>query len=222
MKLVLFDIDGTLIGSGGAGRRALELAFRDVLHLETSLAGIPMAGRTDIQIIKDSLAKHSRSSGDGLISSILDSYLGHLQTEVELAHLKPGVNELLKRLALMSGIGMGLLTGNVKEGAMIKLAPFDLWRYFSFGAFGSDSEDRDMLLPVAVRRFRELTGKEVDYCSCVVMGDTPWDVRAARPYGALTVAVASGPYSIRQLKEARADLVMNDLTDREFFLDNIS
>ena len=213
-KLVLFDIDGTLIDSGEAGSRALANSFRQVFSIENAFAGIEMAGKTDIQIIKEGLAAHGLQSGDGLLSSILSEYLNSLRIEVNnnRRHLKPGVVELLDSIKTMRGYRLGLLTGNIEKGACIKLEVFDLNSYFPIGAFGSDDEDRNNLLPVAVRKFRDMTNIDLSYNDCIVIGDTPSDVRCSKPFDAISVAVSTGPYSYESLLETEADYVLRDLS----------
>ncbi len=113
---------------------------------------------------------------------------------------------------------MGLLTGNLEQGARIKLGVFGLNEYFPTGAFGSDHEDRNKLLPIAVERFNILSGSQFDYTDCVIIGDTPRDVACAKPYNAVCIAVATGPYGAGSLVDAGADVVVEDLSDTEHFL----
>lgn len=214
MLLVLFDIDGTLIDSGGAGIRALDLSFKELFAINNAFDGISMAGKTDAQIMREGLAKHGISM-DGHIERITSAYLKHLNKEINNnnRHVKPGIYELLESLDSIAEIKLGLLTGNLEPGARIKLGPFDLNRYFPSGAFGSDDEDRDKLLPVAVKRFQKLYGIKISFDDCVVIGDTPLDVYCAKPYGAMTVGVATGPYSQDSLRQAGADHVFEDFSD---------
>lgn len=213
-KLVLFDIDGTLIDSGEAGSRSLDNAFRQVFSIKNAFAGIRMAGKTDIQIIKEGLAAHGLQSGDGLLPSILSEYLNSLRTEVnnDRRHFKPGVVELLESIKTMKGHWLGLLTGNIEKGARIKLEVFDLNKYFPIGAFGSDDEDRNNLLPIAVRKFKDMTDIDIRYNDCIVIGDTPSDVRCSKPFDATSVAVSTGPYSYESLLETEADYVLRELS----------
>ena len=221
MKLLLFDIDGTLLDSGGAGTRALNYAFRELFSLDHAFEGIGMAGKTDIQIIRECLEKHGVPTDNGLIPRMMNAYLTYLKAEIQNStrHVKPGIHEALSALSGRNGkCLLGLLTGNIELGARMKLEPFALNKYFPSGAFGSDDEDRNRLLPIARRRFEELTGREIPFGDCVIIGDTPRDVHCAKPYGAFSVGVATGPYHYEALEEAGADIVFRDLSDTEAFL----
>jgi|Deesub1362A_J573_1020465.scaffolds.fasta_scaffold00230_47 phosphoglycolate phosphatase-like HAD superfamily hydrolase len=220
-RLVLFDIDETLIDSGRAGTRALNRAFLDLFGIKDAFKDIRMAGMTDIQIMKEGLRVHGLSSMDGEVDAIVRRYLRFLSEEIEnpWRRVKPGVFEFLEALK-EEGIPFGLLTGNLEEGARIKLRPFGLDAYFPAGAFGSDDEDRDRLLPIAIRRFSTL-GVDVSPEDCIIIGDTPRDVRCAKAHGARCIAVATGPYSRDSLTEAGADLVVDTLNEREVCLDFI-
>lgn len=219
MLLVLFDIDGTLIDSGGAGVRALNYCFKELFAITDAFNGISMAGKTDSQIMKEGLAKHGISM-DGHIERIISAYLRHLNNEINNnnKNVKPGIYELLESLDAIAEVKLGLLTGNLEAGARIKLSPFDLNRYFPSGAFGSDNEDRNKLLPIAVKRYQRLYGIKIGFNQCIVIGDTPLDVYCAKPYGALTVGVATGPYPIDALRHAGADHVFEDLSDSSSIL----
>ncbi len=218
MRLILFDIDGTIMESGGAGVRSLDYAFRDVISSENIFADISMAGKTDLQIVREGLRMLGLPPDNGYVPKILQSYLRHLRTEILKSdkQLKPGIIEALEALKIQSSkYGLGLLTGNFEQGARIKLGAFELNDYFPTGAFGSDHEDRNMLLPVAVERFRGHTGMDVGYAECIVIGDTPRDVACAKPYRASCIAVATGPYGTDSLADAGADFVLDDLSDTE-------
>lgn len=220
MRYVLFDIDGTLIDSGGAGVRSLNYSFRDEFKVEGAFAHINMAGKTDLQIIKEALSRLGIPESNGILPSIINRYLEHLRVEIQTSsrHMKPGVMALLDALSEEPNIRLGLLTGNLEQGARIKLEAFGLNRYFPIGAFGSDSEDRNRLLPIAVERLKGLNGYSIDYKQCIVVGDTPRDVFSAKPYGALSIAVATGPYPKTALKMAEPDLLLKDLTDIDSFI----
>jgi phosphoglycolate phosphatase len=216
MRLILFDIDGTLIDSGGAGVRSLDLAFEKVFSVLDAFQGISMAGKTDTQIIKEGLMKHGIST-NGNFDAIIKAYLWHLQVEIKNhgKRIKPGVYDVLGTLSGLGGLGIGLLTGNIEKGARIKLEPFGLNEYFPSGAFGSDDEDRNNLLPIAVNRFEELFRTKIEIDSCIIVGDTPRDVECAHIHGAMCIGVATGPYSSEDLTEAGADYVCEDLAGND-------
>jgi len=218
MKLVLFDIDGTLLDSGGAGTKALNLAFEEVFSIRDAFRGIAMAGKTDIQILKEGLRGNGLDSENGDIAVLCDSYIRNLTVEIEnpRRHLKPGVRESLAILAGLDDVILGLLTGNIEAGARIKLDPFGLNSFFSFGAFGNDNEDRNMLLPVAIERLKRLYGREVEFKGCVVIGDTPRDVECAKVHGAAAIAVATGPYPYESLVRSGADMVLMNLSEMDY------
>jgi phosphoglycolate phosphatase-like HAD superfamily hydrolase len=213
MTLVLFDIDGTLIDSAGAGTRSADGAFLDLFGIADAFAGVQMAGKTDVRIMKEGLAAHGLPLEDGLMGRILSRYLAHLEREIQAPRkrLMPGVVELLDALESREGTHLGLLTGNIERGARIKLGAFGLNERFPFGAFGDDHEDRDCLLPVACRKVRDLKGADVALEDCVVVGDTPADVRCAKVHGARAVGVATGPYDVETLARSGADHVLETL-----------
>jgi phosphoglycolate phosphatase len=214
MRLILFDIDGTLLDSGGAGVRALDLALKELFSVENGFQGISMAGKTDPLIMREGLVKH-RLPVDGNLEKVTAAYLRHLQQEIQndRKNIKPGIYETLDTLRGMTNFSIGLLTGNIEKGARIKLEPFQLNAYFPSGAFGSDNEDRNMLLPVAVTRYQELFSYTIRIEECIIVGDTPRDVECAQIYGATCFAVATGPYSTDDLMDAGADYVVEDLSD---------
>jgi phosphoglycolate phosphatase-like HAD superfamily hydrolase len=219
-RLILFDIDGTLMDTGGAGTRSLNIAFRDVFSIEDAFSGITMAGKTDVQIIKEAFSVHKIPDDNGALPSLLSRYVVSLKREIDKSrkHLKPGVLDILKRFREIAACHIGLLTGNIEEGARIKLECFGLNEYFEAGAFGSDDEDRNRLLPVAVRKFSLLKKVTIAYSNCIVIGDTPRDVSCSRRYGAVAVAVSTGPYSYDSLLRTGANLVVHDLSKTEEIL----
>ena len=214
---VLFDIDGTLVSLDGAGSRSLNRAMEDLLGIPNGFREVNFAGKTDLQIIREGLEKFDLLDRDDLLHSLLDRYLAYLPTEVATSrgHVKEGVKELLFNLQDLRGVYLGLLTGNVEAGARLKLNTFGLNRFFPVGAFGDDSEDRNLLLPFAVKRLLDSESIEVNYEDCVVIGDTPSDVECAQVHGASSIAVATGTYSLEQLKKTTADLVLSDLANTE-------
>ncbi len=224
-KLILFDIDGTLIHTGGAGVSSLNRAFDELFGIKEAFEDISMAGKTDPQIIKEGLKSHGFPHLDGNVRALINGYLRFLRKEINnpRRHIKPGVKELLNVLR-EQGMSLGLLTGNLEDGSKIKLGAFGLNEYFLDGAFGSDHEDRDRLLPVALEKF---SGKGFDFSpkECVIVGDTPRDVRCAKVHGAHCIAVATGPYSKEDLLSTDADIVFDTLSDTEScmeFIEDVS
>ncbi len=216
--LLLFDIDGTLLESGEAGTRALNRAFEELFSVRDAFKQIKMAGKTDLQIIKEALKLHGINSSDGALSALLQRYVIILRREINnpRKRLKPGVKDFLELISSMNLL-KGLLTGNLREGAEIKLGAFKLNRYFIDGAFGSDHEDRNQLLPIAIERFRD-RGYPVLPEHCFVIGDTPRDVECAKIHGARCIAVCTGPYSFKELAQTDADLVVESLREVEKIL----
>ena len=224
MYLILFDIDGTLVLTGRAGLRAMNRACADVVGHDNALDGVEFAGRTDWSILNDVMRKHDKPLDRPLLDRLSRRYTAHLAEEIQLPgkgvkDVMPGIRELLDALWRRDDVALGLLTGNFVDGARIKLEYFDLWKYFPCGAFGDDSANRNDLVPVAVRRARECGVPPVEPSRVIVVGDTPNDVECARVAGATPVAVATGSYSVEQLRATGADIVFTDLSDTAAFLD---
>ena len=220
-KFVLFDIDGTLIGIDGAGSRSLNRALLELTGIPNGFRSINFAGKTDFQIVREGLGKFGLDDENNLLQMLMDLYLAYLREELPKgeAHVKVGVRKLLRELRDLGGIYLGLLTGNVETGARLKLKPFQLNQFFPIGAFGSDSEDGNRLLPIAVQRLQEAESISLSYERCVVVGDTPRDVECARVHGACCIAVATGTYSFGALEKTDADLVVPDLSNTEQIAD---
>ena len=222
-KLVLFDIDGTLVLTGGAGIRAMNRAGESVLGLSNLLDGIPVAGRTDWIILHDALRQAGHDLDEALFERMRDAHHEFLGEEILLPgqgvkDVMPGVRELLPILQSRHDIALGLLTGNFEQAARIKLGHFDLWEYFRCGAFGDDAPDRNALVPFAVDRARECGLGDFDFADVLVIGDTPSDVACANAVGAVPVAVATGTYTVDQLRKTGAPIVLEDLSDTEAFV----
>jgi phosphoglycolate phosphatase len=215
MRFVLFDIDGTIMDSGGAGTRAMDTAFMELFSVRDAFQTISMAGKTDMQILREGCELHAIDCSNGVIPEFYRIYVSYLKENMKSAggHIKPGIREALRELHAHKGVILGLLTGNIEEGARIKLDYFGLNSYFDIGAFGSDDEDRDRLLPIAVDKLLKQNLLKVSFRDCVVIGDTPRDVSCSKPYGAFSVAVATGPYTATALSAAGADVVLSDLSD---------
>jgi phosphoglycolate phosphatase-like HAD superfamily hydrolase len=217
MKLILFDIDGTLVLSGRAGARAMAQTFKEVLGVASGFETVPMAGRTDAWIIAQVAALGGMSCDDRLVERVHDTYVGHLMREIHQPGpqkgVLPGVRTLLDALSLRADTFLGLLTGNFETGARIKLEYFDLWRYFRCGAFGDAAHDRNGLLPTAVARAQAGGWSPPDPSQVVIVGDTPLDVAVARAGAVRSVAVATGSYDADALHASGADVVLEDLGD---------
>lgn len=206
MFLVLFDIDGTLVRTRGAGRESLDAAFAAVHGWENATEGVHVAGSTDGAIVRDVSA---RFSGEAVTERVQAHYYAALAARLvdrERVRLCPGVVEILD--ALQGRVHLALLTGNWGEGARIKLEACGLWERFAFGAFADDAVDRNDLVPVAVARARE---RGLTVTGVVVIGDTPADVACARAGGAVAVAVETGFAAPGALARARPDLLLKDL-----------
>jgi phosphoglycolate phosphatase-like HAD superfamily hydrolase len=234
-KLILFDIDGTLVLTGGAGIRAMNRACEELVGHPHALEGIPVAGRTDRIILTDVVTRAGRTLDDGLLDRLRDRYITNLREEIEqpgrtqsfeslgprggVKAVMPGIRDLLDVLMQRDDVFLGLLTGNFEAGARIKLEHFDLWRYFRCGAFGDDAADRNALVPFALDRARAFGLPELDPEHILVVGDTPHDIACARIVGATPVGVATGGFSVDQLRESGAGIVLENLADPDPFLE---
>jgi phosphoglycolate phosphatase len=221
-SLILFDIDGTLVLTGGAGVRAMSLAFEERLGIRDAFRGVPMAGRTDSSILTDAAAAHRIAFDAGAIARFRDVYLRHLAVEIQKPGARkgimPGIRELLEALAARPHVYLALLTGNFEAAARLKLEYFDLWRYFSCGAFGDDAPDRNRLLPRAIDVVAACGGPAFAATDAIVIGDTPLDVACARHSSARSIGVATGSHSVDELRASGADVVFEDLSDTETIL----
>jgi phosphoglycolate phosphatase-like HAD superfamily hydrolase len=218
MKLVLFDVDGTLLTARGAGRRALKRALERVFGTSGALAAYDMSGKTDPRILFELMegAGLDRAAVKERLDEYFEIYARALSEEVGDGRdvvVMPGVPELVRRLAAAEGVVLGLLTGNIEEGARIKVGPTGLLPYFALGAFGSDDPDRRRLPSLAARRAHARVGHAFAPDDVLVIGDTPHDVDCARAFGAVAVAVATGRFSRAQLLDERPDLVFDDFSD---------
>jgi phosphoglycolate phosphatase len=224
MKLLLFDVDATLVLTGGAGLRALNRAFQRLYSVADAMDDIAPQGKTDPAIVREIFHKNvpGHAANAELISNVLESYIEFLKEEVAQSdsyQVLPGISEILNAMSGREGVLLGLATGNVETGARIKLQRGDLNRFFSFGGYGSDAEDRVLLVRRAVENAYLHHGRLVDGQDTFVIGDTPLDIIAGGSAGCRTVGVATGQYSAQQLGEAGADLVIaNFRDDRDYFL----
>ncbi|MDO8541249.1 MAG: HAD family hydrolase [Opitutaceae bacterium] len=215
--LLLWDIDGTLIASGGAGMRALQDALRNVFGIDGSLADIDFGGRTDHWIMREVFRKFGLEPSAENFARYFEGYIAALPGELANLHARvlPGVRDILQAAAAHGQIAQGLLTGNMKRGAQVKLAHHGLWEHFLFGAFADDSEHRNELGPHAVRRAGEQHGVDFSAANVWVIGDTPHDIACGKVIGARTLAVATGGYPLEQLRTHSPTVVLEDLADTE-------
>jgi phosphoglycolate phosphatase len=215
MNILLFDIDGTLIRSGGAGKVAFEAALRVEFGVTEIQDRVNFSGRTDLAIGTDLLRLHDLDATSENLHRLIQGYLKQLPETLNRVRgiVLPGVHDLLKQLAACDRVLMGLLTGNIREGAERKLRHYQLWDYFPFGGFADGYHDRDDIAHHALRESDRHLGKPVDRDCVWVIGDTPLDVKCARAIGAKAVTVTTGWHSKRELIEAGADYIFRDLTE---------
>jgi phosphoglycolate phosphatase-like HAD superfamily hydrolase len=213
-RLLLWDIDGTLISTGAAGQRAIGRATAQRFE-GGDLDGVEIAGRTDVGIGRQILSKYHAPVNDKSVHSFLDLYVEFLEEELPRAkgRVLPGILELLEDAATTSDITLGLLTGNLERGAKLKLEHYDLWRFFAFGAFADDHHDRNELGAFALSRARETTGIDFAAEQVDVIGDTGHDIACGKAFGARTIAVTTGPWSREQLAEREPDFLFDDLAN---------
>jgi phosphoglycolate phosphatase len=213
---VLFDIDGTLLVTGGAGAVAWQRAFEELYEVEANIDEHTDAGITDPEIaaivFREVLGREGTPEGR---AKAIGCYLKHLPDAVAESdgyRVMPGVEALLDRL-IERGVLLGLVTGNVEAAAHIKLARGHLNRFFSFGGYGSDSADRTEVTKAALRRGELVSGGTLEDGACIAVGDTPRDIKAGQGAGIKVVGVATGSYTVKQLGEASADWALRDLSD---------
>lgn len=211
---ILFDIDGTLVETGGAGGESWRRAFRDLYDVDADVKLFSEVGETDPDVGRRTFeGLFGHPPGPAEMAPLMTTRLGHICAAVAEStgyRVLPGVEATLERLAA-NGYLLGLTTGNVEAAAFAKLHRGGLHRFFCFGGYGSDSADRGELTRIAIRRAEGILGLEIDTCRVLVVGDTPKDVSAARAAGATAVAVATGHYSQVELHEAGAHHVLATL-----------
>ncbi len=214
-RLLLWDIDATLITSGGGGDKALKRAVYERFGREDDLRDIEIAGRTDRHIARSILRKYDVEPTDEAVNEFLEVYLRWLRDLLPQLNgrVLPGVKEILDRLKPNPDRVLALLTGNLQRGAKLKLERYGLWDYFEFGAFADDHHDRNELGAVARRRAAEKHGHEFEVARIDVIGDTGHDVGCGKIFGARTIAVATGSWTREQLAEHGPDFLFDDLSD---------
>lgn len=228
-RLLLFDIDCTLLDTGGAGmaalRRAARRCFLESGRVPSDCGELPeldLAGSTDLGIVRGMFEHFGIAATPAAVSEFYEAYLEclgqHLVSDAFTGRLLPGVAELLDVLRDEARSVVGLLTGNIARGARLKIERFRIGHHFLFGAYGDDHHDRNLLGPIALERAAATVGRRFLGDECVVIGDTPKDVRCGRAFGARTVAVATGRFSADELAACGPDAVLGDLADVEAVL----
>jgi phosphoglycolate phosphatase len=221
--LILFDIDGTLLLSGRAGLRAMTRAFEQTFGIIDAFAGESFGGRTDSYLVSTALQAAGMPDTPEQHERFRRNYIPLLAEEIQqpgTGHkgLMPGARELLEALDDHHHLHLALLTGNYRDAAEIKLQHFEIWEFFEWGAFSDDHADRNALVPIARMRAEtyDIPGEAIE--RVIVIGDTPHDIECARVAGARSIAVATGGFTVDQLRDAGADDVLPDLSDTDAVL----
>ncbi len=216
MHTILFDIDGTLLHSGGAGQAGIERALAEEFRVTAPTDGIPTAGRTDRAIAQDLIRFHRLEESEATHARMLDAYLRVLPQELASREggVYPGVRDLLARLSVREDVRLGLLTGNYREAAWLKLRHYELAQHFAFGGFGDEHSHRDNVARQAlVAAQNHQAPRTIDVSRLWVIGDTPADVQCGRAIGARVIAVATGMYSHQELATTEPDHLFADFGD---------
>ena len=215
IRLVLFDIDGTLVHTGGAGIEAFRRTFAELFNARDGVEKLKFAGRTDVSLVREFFGLHHIAATPENFRRFFEEYVFRL--DYVLAHNKtgtcPGVREFLGALKELPHPPLvGLLTGNIRLGAEIKLRHFGLWEEFQTGGFADDDEERDKIAAVAKQRGSRLLQHELNGDEVLVIGDTPLDIRCGRAIKAKVLAVATGGAKLAELKQHQPDWAVEDLT----------
>jgi phosphoglycolate phosphatase len=220
MPILLFDIDGTLVRTGGAGKFAMEAALTAAFGVRDIRDTVPYSGRTDRAIVLELLTVHDINPTPANQDRLRDEYLAQLPAalKTQRGNVCPGVNELLAELRTRPDVVLGLLTGNVRAGAQHKLGHYGLWDFFACGGFGDDHYERDDVARTAVAEVRAHLGRDFAVGDVWVIGDTPLDVQCARAVGAKAVTVATGWHPMEELQSHAPDLALADLSNLEELL----
>ena len=216
-RLLLFDIDGTLVNTGGAGVESLKITVHNRFGTTDNLHDIEIAGKTDRAIIHDILRKYQVDAKEENIASFAQEYVDRLPLSLSRSRgrILPGIQQLLERLKSQPCIVLALLTGNLQEGARLKLQHYGLWDFFEFGAFADDHHDRNELGAFARERAQKKHGHDFDAADVDVIGDTNHDIACGKAFGARTIAVATGSWSRERLQTCAPDFLFDDLADTD-------
>jgi len=223
MHVLLFDIDGTLLSSGGAGKSAMEAALCSAFGVSLQPVRVPFAGRTDRAIAQDLFRVHGVPFADDTFQRFVSAYLELLPEHLHrvTGRVLPGISALLEELRRRGDVALGLLTGNLRHGARLKLGHYAIGHYFAFGGFGDLHHDRDEVAREAVGAAQAHLGRGLVMERVWVVGDTPLDVRCARAIGARVAAVATGLHSLDELRAAGPDLLFGNLASPAALLDQL-
>jgi phosphoglycolate phosphatase-like HAD superfamily hydrolase len=223
MHVCLFDIDGTLLASGGAGKAAMEAALLREFGVLQPLQRVEYSGRTDRAICRDLLQIHGVEDSSHTMRRLRDAYLSLLPHYLATheGRVLPGIASLLAHLATLDHVAIGLLTGNIREGARIKLGHYEIYHYFTLGAYGDEHLCRDDVAREALATVQRHCNGSDHVQQLWVIGDTPLDIRCARAIGAQVAAVATGSHSRDELAGAAPDLLFEDLTDHVALLERL-
>ncbi len=218
IKLVLFDIDGTLVHTGGAGVKAFAKAFSSEFGVHDGTEKLKFAGRTDVSLVREFFGHNDIAQTPLNFERFFETYLFWLRQIITQCNGGPvrGVAEYYEAVAKLPEPPLiGLLTGNIKAGAEVKLRHYGWWEKFAFGAFADDSEQRDEIAAVALKRGGEIAGRAIAGEETLVIGDTPLDIRCGRAIGAKVLAVATGGATLEELAAHKPDYLAKDLTQAD-------
>lgn len=216
-NILLFDIDGTLLSSAGAGKDALEKGMAAKFGVDHIVDGLSLSGRTDKGILHDLLRLHGIEHTEASYETMMKAYLANLPECIKSVQGKilPGIKTMLEDLKTRDDCAVGLLTGNLRAGAKIKLGHFGIFEHFEFGGFGDHHLDRDDVAREALGEIHARFGKEFAPSKVWVLGDTPLDIKCARAIGAKVLAVATGWHTEKELELHGPDLLFKDLTNTD-------
>lgn len=225
-KMILFDIDGTLLLTGGIGMQAFDRAFQDVFGIVNAWGEIVPDGKTDLMIFDEILEKHlTREVSAQETEMFFSRYADYFKNQIPQSphyRLMPGIEKLLHQLQLSEELLLGIATGNIEPVGWAKLSRGKLHPFFHFGGFGSDAKDRAEMTLISLQRGFELSGRDLPLSSVFVVGDSPYDVKAGKKLGLNTIAVATGRASRNELAVFKPDYLFDNLEDTAEFLKIIS
>ncbi len=219
MKLVLFDIDGTLVNTGGAGSESMRIAFEQIWGISNGFKNIFMMGKTDFSILMEALKNNNLTPDEYKVNDFLENYFQILKQEIKKDRtgkkICPGIIPLLKSLYKRKNYTLSLLTGNYKKSAFIKLNHFNIGHFFHDGAFCDDTEKREEMVPIIKKRIEKKEKTKIQNNDIFVIGDTPSDINAARRNGVHAVGVTTGIHTYKELQSHTPDHLFTDLSDTD-------